>query len=189
MKDAYSFEIDVEGIGVLHQEFAPAHKAEAGPDLVAELPVDLVEVLGQVAVAFEVGAEDVGDDLLVGGAVEHVALVPVLDAQHLGAVVVVPAAFPPQVGRLDGRHDDLLGAGGVLLLAHDARDVGEHACSKRQPVVDARGVLADHAGAQHQAVGDDLGLGGVFLEGRGEKTRQTHAQSWEAGRWNEAPGP
>jgi hypothetical protein len=30
----------VEGIGVLHQEFAPAHHAETRTNLVAELPLD-----------------------------------------------------------------------------------------------------------------------------------------------------
>src|SRR5271163_2636412 len=31
--------VEVEGIGVLHQELARTHDAEAGPDLVAELPL------------------------------------------------------------------------------------------------------------------------------------------------------
>jgi hypothetical protein len=31
--------------------------------------------------------------------------------------------------------------------------------------VDAAGQLADHAGADHQLVGNDLGIGGGFLEG------------------------
>ena len=36
--------IEVERIGVLHQELARAHDAEARPDLVAELPLDVIEV-------------------------------------------------------------------------------------------------------------------------------------------------
>ena len=79
----------------------------------------MVEVERQVLVGLDVGAEDLGDHLLVGRAVEHVALVAVLDAQHLLAVVVVAAAFAPEVGRLDGRHQDFERAGAVLLLAHD----------------------------------------------------------------------
>ena len=35
--------IDMEGIGVLHQELAGAHDAEAGPDLVPELGLNLVK--------------------------------------------------------------------------------------------------------------------------------------------------
>jgi hypothetical protein len=36
--------VDVERIGVLHQEFAAAHHAEARTLLVAELPLDVIEV-------------------------------------------------------------------------------------------------------------------------------------------------
>ena len=113
--------VEVEGIGVLHQEFAAAHDAEARPHLVAELPLDVIEVERQILVGPHIGAEDLGDHLLVGRAVEHVALVPVLDAQHLLAIVVVAPALAPQVGRLDRRHQHFDGAGAVLLLAHDLR--------------------------------------------------------------------
>ena len=43
--------VGVEGVGVLHEELAAAHEAEARPDLVAELGLDLVEVERQLAVA------------------------------------------------------------------------------------------------------------------------------------------
>jgi hypothetical protein len=36
--------IGMEAVGVLHQELARAHDAEARPDLVAELGLDLVVV-------------------------------------------------------------------------------------------------------------------------------------------------
>jgi len=42
--------VEIEGIGVLHQEFAPAHQPEAGPHLVAELPLDVIEVERQILV-------------------------------------------------------------------------------------------------------------------------------------------
>src|SRR3546814_7043353 len=53
--------VDVEGIGVLHQELAAPHDAEARAHLVAELPLDVVEPLRQVAVALGAVAADVGD--------------------------------------------------------------------------------------------------------------------------------
>jgi hypothetical protein len=43
-------EIEVEGISVLHQEFARPHGAEARPHLVAELPLELIEIERQVPV-------------------------------------------------------------------------------------------------------------------------------------------
>ena len=64
-----ALEVEVEGIGVLHQEFARAHDAEARPHLVAELPLDVVEVERQVLVRLDVGAEDLRHHLLVGRAV------------------------------------------------------------------------------------------------------------------------
>ena len=112
--------IDVERIGILHQEFAAAHQAEARPHLVAEFPLDVIEIERQILVGAHIGAEDLGDHLLVGRPVEHVALVAVLDAQHLLAVGLVAPALAPQIGRLDGRHQQFDRAGAVLLLAHDA---------------------------------------------------------------------
>ena len=53
------------------------------------------------------------------GPEQHVALVAVLDAQHLLAVIVIAAGFAPQVGGLDRRHQQFDRAGAVLLLAHD----------------------------------------------------------------------
>ena len=166
--------VEVEGIGVLHQELARAHDAEARADLVPELPLDVVEVERQVLVGAHVGAEDLGDHLLVGRAVEHLAVVPVLDAQHLLAVGLVAPALAPEVGRLDRRHQDLDRAGAVLLLADDAADLVEHAQAERQPGVDAGRLLADQAGAQHQPVRDDLGLLRRLAQDRQEVAAETH---------------
>src|SRR3546814_1984053 len=51
-------------VGVLHQKLAPAHHAEAGTYLVAELPLDVVERARQVAIASGGIAEDRGDHFL-----------------------------------------------------------------------------------------------------------------------------
>ena len=164
--------VEVEGIGVLHQELAAAHDAEARAHLVPELPLDVVEVARQVAVGARVAAEDLGDHLLVGRAVEHVAVVPVLEAQHLRPVGVVAPALPPEVGGLDRRHQDLLRAGGVLLLADDLLHPLQHPPAERQPGIDAGRGLADHAGAQHQPVRGDLRVRRRFLEGGQEGSGQ-----------------
>jgi hypothetical protein len=73
--------VQVEGVGVLHQEFPRPHDPEAGPDFVAEFGLDLVEVHRQLLVAAQLPARQVGNDLLVGGAKAEFALVAVLDAQ------------------------------------------------------------------------------------------------------------
>ncbi len=122
-------------------------------------------------------AEDVGDELLVGGPVEHAALVPVGDAQHLLAVILVATALLPQLGRLDGRHQHLERARRVLLLAHDLLDLLQHAEAQRQPGIDPGARLADHAGAQHEPVRDDLRLARVLAQQRQEIGGKTHGTS------------
>ena len=160
--------VDVEGVRVLHQELAAAHEAEAGPDLVAELHLDLVEVLWQLAVRADLPAHEVGHDLLVRRAEAEVALVAVAETKELGPVLVPAAALAPQLGGNDGRHQDLLGAGAVHLLAHDRLDAAHGAQPEGQEVVDAACHLPDHTGANHEAVARDLGVGRILAQRRGE---------------------
>ena len=166
--------VDVERVRILHEEFTAAHQAEARAHLVAEFPLDVIEIERQILVRLHVGAEDLGDHFLVGRPVEHVALVAVLDAQHLLAVGVVAPALAPQVGRLDRRHEKLDGAGAVLLLAHDLDDLLQDAEAERQEGIDAGRLLAHHAGAQHQPVRDDLRLFRGLTQDRQEIAGQAH---------------
>src|SRR3546814_6307689 len=50
----------------------------------------------------------------------------------------------------------------------------QHPEAERQPGVDAGAGLADHAGAQHEPVRDDLRLLRRFLQGRHEILRKAH---------------
>ena len=115
--------VEVEGIGVLHQEFAAAHQAEARAHLVAELPLDVIEVERKIAIGAHIGAEDVGDHLLVGRTIQHFTSMTVLDSQHFLAVSVVASALAPQLRALYRRHQKFDRAGSVLLLAHDVADL------------------------------------------------------------------
>ena len=129
----------MERVAVLHDELAGPHQAEAGAYLVAELGLDVIEVAGQLAVAPDGGAEQLGDDFLLGRAQAVVAVVAILEAQHLGPHDVPAAAALPRLRRLHHRHEDLLGADAVKLLADDRLDLAQHAQSERQPVVGPRG--------------------------------------------------
>ena len=115
-----TFIVGVKGVAVLHDEFARAHHPEAGADLVAELGLELVEVQRHVPVGAHFAADEVGDDLLVGGGQAIVVIVAVLEAQQLTAVVLPAARFPPQLGGLHSGHEKLPGSGRVHLLADDA---------------------------------------------------------------------
>ena len=134
----------------------------------------MIEIERHILVRAHIGAEDFGDHFLVGRTVKHVALVPVLDAQHLLAVGIVASALAPKVGRLDGRHQQFDRAGTVLLLAHDLADLLKHPKAERQEGVDARGLLPHHAGAQHQPVRDDLRLFRRLAQDRQEIAGQAH---------------
>ena len=169
--------VEVEGIGVLHEEFARAHDAEARAHLVAELPLDVIEIERQVLVGANVGAEDFRHHLLVGRTEEHFALVTILDAQHLLAVIVVAPALAPQVRRLDRGHEHFDRAGAILLFADDAVDLVEHAQADRQPRVDARRFLPQHSGAQHQPVRDDFRLFRGFSQNGQEIPGETHRET------------
>jgi hypothetical protein len=143
---------------------AAAHDAEPRTLLVAEFPLDVIEVERQAFIRFHVGAENLGDHFLVGWAEQQFALVPVGDAQHFRAVGIVAAAFAPQVGQLQRRHQQFDGAGTVLLLANDLLDLLQHAQAQRQPGIDARRFLPHHAGAQHQPMRHDLRLFRILLK-------------------------
>lgn len=56
----------------------------------------------------------------------------------------------------------------------DLLDPAQHPVAERQPGIDPRRLLLDHARAQHVAVADDLRLGGVFLEDGEEVAGETH---------------
>ncbi len=131
--------VGVERVGVLHDELARAHHAEARPDLVAELGLDVIEIHRQLAIALDFLARDVGDDLLRGRLENEVALVPVLQAQQLRAVLVPASGLLPQLGGLHHRHQQFDRAGAIHLLAHDGLDLAQHAQAQRHPGVDAGG--------------------------------------------------
>ncbi len=57
--------VDVEGVRVLHAELATAKQAAAGSSLVTKLGLDLVQVLRQIAVALDLAACEIRDDLFV----------------------------------------------------------------------------------------------------------------------------
>ena len=172
--EARGVEIAIERIGVLHRELAPAHDAEARPALVAELGLDVIEISRQRAIAAQLLAGDVGDDLFARRLDDEVALVPVLDAHQLGAVLLEPSRLLPELGRLNHRHQQLDAAGAVHLFANDALDPADDAQAHRHVGVDAGRQALDEAGAHHEPVAHDFGIGGRFLQRRDEELTGFH---------------
>ncbi len=166
--------IDVEGVGVLHQEFACAHDTEARADLVAELGLDLVIAGRQLLVALDLAPDQIGDHLLVRRTEAELALMAVAQAQQLRAVLLPASGFLPQLGGLHDRHQQLQRAGAVHLLAHDVLHLAQHAQPERQPGVEPGGELADQAGTQHELMAHDLGVGRRLLQGGQREAGYTH---------------
>ena len=156
--------VAVERVGVLHDELAGAQHAGARARLVALLDLEVVEAERQVAV----GAHDLRDvrrdALLVRHREHHVGALAVLELEQL--VDLVAAGAVPRVGRLQDRHEHLLAADGVDLLADDLHDLLVHAPARGQPRPQARAELADESGAHHELVRDRLGIGRRLALGR-----------------------
>ena len=166
--------VQVQRVGVLHQELARPEDAGSRPRLVALLGLDLVPDLRQVPVRAELLGGDPGDDLLVGHPQAHVPRVAVLEPEHLGADNLPAARLLPDLRRMEDRQRDFLPADPVHLLPDDRVDLVHHALAQRQIDVDAGRQLAHQARAHHELVADGLGVGRVFPEGRDERPGPAH---------------
>ena len=164
----------VEGVGILHDELAATHQAEARTDLVTELGLDLVHVDRQLLVAVQLIACQIGNHFLVRRADAEVAVMTILQAQQLGAVLLPATGFLPQFGGLDGRHQHLQGTGGVHFFANDGLHLAQHPQTHWQPGVQTGRQLADHAGAQHQLMADHDRIGRGFFQGGQQVLTGTH---------------
>ena len=174
--------IEMEGIGILHQELARPHDAEARPDLVAELGLDLVEIDRQLLVAAQLVAGEVGNDFLVGRSVTVFRVLAVAKLQQLVAEFFPTSALIPKFTRLHRWHQQLDGTGAIHFLADDLLHFAQHAQPQRRPRVKPGTNLAQHAGAQHQPMTGQLGICGDFLDGGKMKTGETHWSDYRA--WN-----
>ncbi len=164
----------VEAVGILHDEFAPAHQAKARTALVSELGLDLVEVLGQLLVAAQLLTSHIGDHLFAGGLHDKVSAVSVLDTQQFRAHLAKATCLLPKLGGLHHRHGHLDGARAIHFLAHDSLNLADHPQPHGHVVVNAGPELFNHPGTGHELVADDLGVGRSFLEGGDKKSGGFH---------------
>ena len=130
--------VDIERVGVLHDELARAHHAKARPDLVAELRLNLVIIDRQLLVAAQFAARDIGNDLFVRRSKAVFPVMAIMHAQQQGAVLVPAARLFPELGGLHGGHQQLERTGAVHFLAHHGFDLAQHAQAQRHPGEQAR---------------------------------------------------
>ena len=164
----------VEAVRVLHDELARAQDAALGPRLVALLGLEVVPELRELLVAVDLPRRQPGDDLFVRHGERHVGALAVLEAEHLVADGVPAAALLPELRRLQHRHEHLLAADGVHLLADDLLDLLHDAPAGRQVHVDAGGELAHEAGADHELVAHGLRAGRILFDGGKQQLTDAH---------------
>ena len=163
-----------EAVGVLHDKLAAAHQAKAGTELIAELILNVVQVDGQLLIGAQLVAHQSRDGLLVGGAQHKLATMTVVKAHELLAIGIDAAGLTPQLGIDHNGHHELLGAGGVHLVAHDILDLTNRAPSERQIGIETGGLLADHTGTKQQTMACELGVGRILFKRRRIELRHIH---------------
>ncbi len=106
---------------------------------------------------------------LVGHRQDQLGIAAIAKLEDLGDVIA--PGLLPQVGRRDDRHEHLLAADAIHLLADDLHDVLVDPPAGRQPRPQPRAELADEAGPDHQLVRDRFRVGGRLTLGREEELR------------------
>ncbi len=167
--------VAVEGVGVLHHELARAQHPGARTGLVALLDLEVIDGERQVAVgAHEVGDVE-GDRLLVGHREHELGALAVGELEQL--LDLDAPRLAPRLGRLQHRHQHLLRADRVHLLADDRHHPLVHPPPGGQPRPHAGSHLAHQTGAHHQLVRDRLGVGRSLLLG-GEQILGEAGHGW-----------
>ena len=161
--DVEAFVVTVERVGVLHHELAHAEQPSARTRLVAHLRLEVVEDLRQLLVRLQLARVE-RHRLLVRQREDERAAVTVLDLPELGNVVA-PGRLP-QLGRSDDRHEHLLPADRVHLLADDPNDLLVNPPPEREERPEAGAHLSDEPTAHEQLVALGFRVRGGLAQGR-----------------------
>ena len=164
----------VEAVGVFHDEFLGAHETEARANFIAELGLDLIKNLRQLAVGTDLAGDQSGNDFFVGGAEQPFAFGAVVQPEQHVAGGLVTSALLPDFRRLKHRHQNFHRPGAVHFFADDAFDLAQRAHTQRQEGVKSAGQLAEQTRAQEQFVRRNLGVGRCFFERRDEGVGPAH---------------
>ena len=166
--------VDIEAVGVFHDELARAQETGARTRFVPALRLEVIDHERQLAVGEDLLLRVQVDELLMRVAHHELAAVVVGRAERDRLERFPPAGVLPGLRRGEDRHLELLAADAIHLLADDLLDVLGHAEAKRQPGVEAAGQRARDRGAQQEAVPGCLRVGRGLTQGATEKQRLSH---------------
>ena len=161
--------VNVEGVGVLHDELAAAQQTRAGARLIAVLGLNLVQVDRQVLVGGVQVLHQQGEHFLVGGRQQHVCTLTVLEAEEVIAVLVPAVSCLVGLAGQQCGEVNFLRADGVHLFTDDVLDLAQYLQAQGQPGVHAGGCAADVTGADQQLVAGDLSVYGVLAQSAHEE--------------------
>ena len=163
-----------EAVGQTVKKLADSEQPCARPRLVPILRLEVVEHLREIAVRADLTRVE-RDRLLVRHREHEALVVPVGELEDLR--VLVTAGRLPELGRRQHRHQHLLGADGVHLLADDLDDLLVDAPAERQERPHAGAHLADVGAADEQLVTDRFRIGRILPERREEELGRARHQS------------
>ena len=124
--DVEAILIDVEGVRVLHEKLAGTQHTRLGPWLVAELPLEVVPDLRQLAVGAKLAREQ-REDLFMGRGEAEIGPTTIPQAEQLVPIGLPAPRALPHLGGMQHRQQELLPAEAIHLLPHDALDLQAYA--------------------------------------------------------------
>ena len=89
--------VAVKAVGVFHDEFTTTHQAKARPAFITKLGLNLVKIFGQLLVAAQFLASNVGHHLFAGGLHHKIAPMSIFDAQQLRPHLVKTSRLLPKL--------------------------------------------------------------------------------------------
>ena len=158
--------IRIEGIGILHDEFAASHEAEAGPLFITELALDLIKARRQLTVGMELILNEGGNHFFMRWAQAEFSAVAIPHTEHFRPIDIPTAAFLPPLGGLYNRHHDFLRIDGVHFLPDDAFNLLDAFPRQWKVGIKPASNLTDIASTQHQFVAFKDSFCRHFTKGR-----------------------
>ena len=164
----------MEGIGVLHGEFADADEARARARLVTVFRLDLIQHRRKLLVRRQFRSGDLHDGLFVRHAEDHGLAVAVREAEKLLADLFIAAALLPELCRKDDGHQDFLSADAVHLFADDGLDLVCDLVAEREEGEEPCGDGAAVTATDQIDMGDGLRVPWGFLEALSDELGEFH---------------